>query len=182
MKKEKRLYLDKWLLQMLNVTCFNDNPIAKIARLVLVFQSKESKQKTYWMKSLAPPSMDKYVSIGKHGNLNQEINPWKDWILSKQWDGISRIEDFYKTVEVESKYEERKRLYLDKWLLQMLNVTCFNDDPIAKIARFVLVFQSKESKQKTYWMKSLAPPSMDKYVRYGQTRYDNLRYCRTWRT
>ena len=37
-----------------------------------------------------------------------EINPWKDWILSKQWDGISRIEDFYKTVEVESKYEERK--------------------------------------------------------------------------
>lgn len=102
------------------------------------------------------------------------INPWKDWIFSKQWDGKSRINDFYNSVEVKSEYEEKKKLYLDKWILQMLHMTCLNDEK-EKIARTVLVFQSKEAKQKTFWFRSLACEELkEKYIGIGkQVNLDN---------
>ena len=96
-------------------------------------------------------------------------NPWADWVLSKKWDGIPRIEDFYNTVEVKPEYENIKRLYLRKWIMQMLHISCFNNDVKAKQARAVLVFQGKdEGKQKTAWLNNLAPPHFQNYVVTGK--------------
>lgn len=96
-------------------------------------------------------------------------NPWADWVLSKKWDGIPRIEEFYNSVEVRPEHENIKRLYLRKWIMQMLHISCFNNDVKAKQARAVLVFQGKdEGKQKTAWLNNLAPPHFQNYVVTGK--------------
>jgi putative DNA primase/helicase len=96
-------------------------------------------------------------------------NPWADWVLSKKWDGASRIEDFYTTVEVKPEHENIKRLYLRKWIMQMLHISCFNNDIKAKQARAVLVFQGRdEGKQKTAWLHNLAPQHFQNYVVTGK--------------
>lgn len=96
-------------------------------------------------------------------------NPWADWVLSKKWDGIPRIEEFYNSVEVRPEHENIKRLYLRKWIMQMLQISCFNNDVKAKQARAVLVFQGKdEGKQKTAWLNNLAPLHFQNYVVTGK--------------
>ena len=100
---------------------------------------------------------------------NKYKNPWADWVLSKKWDGLSRIEEFYNSVSVKPRHEDKKRLYLRKWIMQMLHISCFNDDAKPKQARAVLVFQGKdEGKQKTAWLNNLAPKHFQNYVVTGK--------------
>jgi len=113
------------------------------------------------------PSGSASARLKAHAVFN-ETNPWQDWIFSKPWDGHNRIEDFYNTVKVNDEHSDRKRLYLRKWIVQMLHITCFNDGEEMKQARGVLVFQSGESKNKTRWIKHLAPDHMKDYVQVGK--------------
>lgn len=92
------------------------------------------------------------------------FNSWHDWIYSRPWDGTSRFDDFCKTVEVKEEYEKVRNLYLKKWFLQLVNVTCLNDSEDAKVARMILVFQGKQYSGKTSWFRSLVPAIHNEFV------------------
>lgn len=95
-------------------------------------------------------------------------NPLKAAIENTTWDGISRINDFYDIVSVSSEYEAIKSIYLKKWLLQFLYITCFNNEPKALVARQVLVFCGKQNIGKTTWFKNLLPDEFNEYLLAGQ--------------
>lgn len=99
------------------------------------------------------------------------FNSFKDWVESKSWDGKDRFEKFLTSVVVEDIYEEIKVLYIEKWLLLLLHVTCLNDNHEAKMARLALIFQSvKQFIGKTTWCKNLVPNHMsDDYIAAGQS-------------
>ena len=100
---------------------------------------------------------------------NENIyNSWKEWVYSIPWDGISRFNNLCETVEVASEFKEIRDLYLKKWFLQLINVTCLNDTDEAKVARMILVFQGHQYIGKTSWFKALVPPSKRKFVREGK--------------
>lgn len=101
---------------------------------------------------------------------NQNIyNSFQVWVCSSVWDGIKRFDDLCETVEVAPEFKEVRNLYLKKWFLQLINVTCLNDTDEAKVARMVLVFQGKQYSGKTSWLRSLVPPSQCKFIKEGIT-------------
>lgn len=97
------------------------------------------------------------------------INSWKDLILSSSSVKTNNLERFYETITVEPQYEHLKRVYIRKWLTQMLHMTCLNDGERPKSARMVLVFQGKQGIGKTSWFRSLVPDEHSKYVLEGHT-------------
>lgn len=99
--------------------------------------------------------------------IENEFNSWKEWVESKKWDGINRLPEFYETVETNSEYIKLKEIYLNKWLLQMIHVTCVNDEDRPKVARMVLTFQGTTFKGKTSWLSGLVPPFMHDYTLTG---------------
>ncbi len=100
-------------------------------------------------------------------SLTNKINTWRDWIESKKWDGINRLEEFYNTLDVLPEYRNIRNIYLRKWLLQMIHSTCLNDDNHPKMARMVLTFQGHSSIGKTSWVAALAPDKMYDYAATG---------------
>lgn len=95
-------------------------------------------------------------------------NPLKEAIESIEWDNEDRLEAFYNTVIVDSKYEKVKRIYLRKWILQFLYMTCLNDEPKHLVARQVLVFSGRQNIGKTTWLKDLLPDFLSQYRLAGQ--------------
>lgn len=91
-------------------------------------------------------------------------NSWEEWVISKPWDRLDRFEAICQTLIVDKEYEERKRIYLHKWLLQMIHVTCLNDSKFGKDAGMVLTLQGDQGIGKTRWIKSLVPGEMANYV------------------
>ncbi len=100
------------------------------------------------------------------GHQNK-YNSWKDWVYSKPWDGIERFGEFCKTVVVDPDHEEIRDLYLKKWFLQLINVTCLNDEGEPKTARVILIFQGKQYAGKTHWFKALVPSEHKDFVSEG---------------
>jgi hypothetical protein len=98
-----------------------------------------------------------------------QINSWKNWVKSKPWDNKDRFKDLCDTVRVNPEYEKMKILYLKKWIIQMLHMTCLNDNEQPKRARGVLVFQGANQLGKTSWLYSLVPSSMSDYVLEGRS-------------
>lgn len=99
-----------------------------------------------------------------------KINSFRDLILTKNSpehsDFENELEKFYATVEVEDNLEELKKIYLKKWLLQMMNVACFNEDS-SKTSRHVLVFKGDQGIGKTTWFKSLLPKQNSRFLKDG---------------
>jgi putative DNA primase/helicase len=85
-------------------------------------------------------------------NENQ-YNPVAEWILSKKWDGVSRLELFYETVKVK-KHQENKKTIMKRWMLSAI-AGAFELNGVN--ARGVMVFQGKQYIGKTMWLRSLAP-------------------------
>lgn len=98
-----------------------------------------------------------------------KINPWSDWVTSKDWDGVDRLEDFYKTVTVQKGFEKARDIYLKKWLLQMVHITCLNDGAKPKMGRSVLVFQGAQRVGKTTWFNHLVPEKKSNFIQSGLT-------------
>lgn len=84
-----------------------------------------------------------------------QFNPVATWILSKPWDGVSRLEDFYDTVK--SPASIKKKL-MRKWLLQAV-AAAISPDGIA--GQGVLVFVGPQNIGKTTWFQRLAPADLD---------------------
>ena len=83
--------------------------------------------------------------------IAKEVNPVAQWIDSKPWDGVSRIDDFCNTVK--SKDVTLKNMLMKKWLLSCV-AAAFEEDGVA--LEGLLVFQGSQGLGKTLWFKRLA--------------------------
>ena len=83
--------------------------------------------------------------------IAKEVNPVAQWIDSKPWDGVSRIDDFCNTVK--SKDVTLKNMLMKKWLLSCV-AAAFEEGGVA--LEGLLVFQGSQGLGKTLWFKRLA--------------------------
>jgi hypothetical protein len=96
--------------------------------------------------------------------LKNSRNTWKELIEASPNTKTNNFDLLCDTIEVLPEYEEAKRIYLKKWLMQMLHMTCLNDGELPKSARLILVFQGKQEVGKTSWLRSLVPPKYSHYI------------------
>lgn len=86
-------------------------------------------------------------------------NPVTTWIESRPWDGVSRLEAFYNTVDCGGQMDKKlKHLLMRKWLIQAIGAA-FEPDGIA--AQGILTFTGKQNIGKTTWFKKLAPEELN---------------------
>lgn len=85
-------------------------------------------------------------------------NPVIEWIDSKPWDGVDRIEELYSTVVVNNEDQpdvlKRKKLYIRKWLISAVALA-YSKKPTS--AEGTLVFLSGQGDGKSSWLTSLVP-------------------------
>lgn len=89
----------------------------------------------------------------------RQYNPVATWIDSKPWDGKSRLQSFYDTVEEKERVtladgRSLKEILMRKW---MISAVAAAYEPNGVVARGVLTFVSKQNLGKTRWAKQLAP-------------------------
>jgi hypothetical protein len=94
-------------------------------------------------------------------------NPISEWIKSKAWDGVDRLEMMYDTVNQQQGYkEEDKRLFMRKWFISFVAAM---EEPKGVFSKGVLTFQGNQSIGKTSWFKKLLPKPVDEYFLEGAT-------------
>lgn len=91
-----------------------------------------------------------------------QYNPVATWIGSRPWDGVSRLQQFFDTVqEVEPKRmadgRVLKEVLMRKW---MISAVAAAYEPDGVVARGVLTFVSRQNLGKTRWAKQLAPAEL----------------------
>ena len=118
-------------------------------------------------------NMDKGIAkefVDKMAILNEK-NIFKVTMDNLTWDGVSRLEEFYNTIEVDKELIETRNLYLLKWCQQMLYQALFEGDK--KIARNILILKGKQNIGKSTWVKSLLPLNLQKYIGQGMALNTN---------
>lgn len=85
-----------------------------------------------------------------------KINSFREVINNVIWDGKSRLDDFYNTLEVDENYKKLRNIYLLKWTQQMLYLA-LNDDEVKDIGRYLLVLKGAQNMGKTTWVLNLLP-------------------------
>jgi putative DNA primase/helicase len=93
--------------------------------------------------------LDDYILSIAEENV---YNPVVEWIESKPWDGIDRIEALLATVEAEN--EEAKNKFIYRWLISAV-AAAYQSEGID--AAGILVFQGDEGLGKTWWLRKLCP-------------------------
>ncbi|MEF9386506.1 VapE domain-containing protein [Ralstonia solanacearum species complex bacterium KE056] len=91
-----------------------------------------------------------------------QYNPAATWILSRPWDGVSRLQDFYATVtpqEVKT-LPDGRQLHQVLMLRWMLSAVAAAFEPNGVSAHGVLVLQGEQYLGKTKWFKSLVPDDL----------------------
>lgn len=93
-----------------------------------------------------------YEMVAAIGEENQ-YNPAKEWIESRQWDGVDRLQAYYDTLETANGYSiELKETLMYKWLL---SGTAAALKESGFYTRGVLTMQGSQNKGKTNWVRSL---------------------------
>lgn len=90
-------------------------------------------------------------------------NPVISWVISKPWDGVSRLQDFYDTVKAvnqdsDPNVKNLKETMMCKWMLSAIAAAF---EPNGTATAGVLVFTGAQYMGKTKWFKSLAPKELD---------------------
>ena len=86
-------------------------------------------------------------------------NPVAVWVESIEWDGVSRLGQFFRTVDCGGQMDQGlKELLMRKWLVQAIGAA-FAPDGIA--AQGILTFTGAQNIGKTTWFNRLAPSSLD---------------------
>ncbi|AOK29868.1 MULTISPECIES: VapE domain-containing protein [Burkholderia] len=91
-----------------------------------------------------------------------QYNPAATWILSRPWDGVSRLQDFYATVtpqEVKT-LPDGRQLHQVLMLRWMLSAVAAAFEPNGVSAHGVLVLQGEQYLGKTKWFRSLVPDDL----------------------
>lgn len=80
-------------------------------------------------------------------------NPVADWIMSKKWDGVDRLEDLYSTLqEAEGYPTQLKKILMFRWLLSAVAAVFM---PRGFKSRGVLTIQGPQLLGKTSWIAAL---------------------------
>lgn len=90
-------------------------------------------------------------------------NPVAQWVTSKPWDGVSRLQDFFDTVRAvhdirTASGASLKEVLIRRWMLSAL-AGAFQ--PLGVSAHGVLTFVGGQNLGKTSWFKSLAPAHLN---------------------
>ena len=107
--------------------------------------------------------LKEFVTLLADKNL---YNPVAEWITSKPWDGVSRIQSLFDTV-VENEEECSKKIKEMLMLRWLMSAVAAAMSPNGVMARGVLVFQGLQYAGKTRWIESLAPKSLE-FVKTGK--------------
>ncbi len=92
-------------------------------------------------------------------------NPVLDFIKSKAWDGIDRIQGLLETIVVKDGYNTAlKNLLVKKWLISAVAVLCSEKGTKTK---GVLILQGGQSGKKSYWFEKLIPKELKDYYCEG---------------
>lgn len=91
-------------------------------------------------------------------------NPVNEWILSKPWDGVDRLEEFYATVE--STNEDLKKILMKRWMVSAV-AAAFRPDGVT--SKGVLVFQGAQNLGKTSWFLRLVPDEIRHLIKDAVT-------------
>lgn len=87
-----------------------------------------------------------------------QFNPVADWIMSKKWDGVDRLNSFYATLIHRADFPEKlKHALMYRWLLSAVAAAL---KPSAFKARGVLTLQGSQSIGKTSWISALIPDAI----------------------
>ena len=89
-------------------------------------------------------------------------NPVTEWVTSKPWDGISRVQALYDTVTAKEELlvdgvRELKETLIKRWMISAI-AAAFSPNGVS--AEGVLVFQGEQWLGKTRWLRSLAPDAL----------------------
>lgn len=111
-----------------------------------------------WLENRAAEHGLSRFPIVKHLNeLAQEYHPVLDWVRSKPWDGVDRIEALLASVELQRGADtELCGLLMVRWLLGAA-AAILPDFDGRFAAQGVLVYQGEQGRHKTRWLRSLAP-------------------------
>lgn len=101
----------------------------------------------------------KYLLAIAHKN---QINPVATWIESRDWDGISRLDEFYATIESEN--EPLKCILIQRWMISAIAAAY---RPLGVSAGGVLVFQGEQYLGKTNWFKNIVPKPQQEFIKDG---------------
>jgi putative DNA primase/helicase len=99
---------------------------------------------------------------------SNQHNPVADWITSKPWDGIDRLQPIYDTLKTRDGFPEAlKHALMYRWLLSAVASVL---KPSGFKARGVLTLQGPQSIGKTSWISALVP---DPVLREGVLKLDH---------
>jgi putative DNA primase/helicase len=84
-----------------------------------------------------------------------QYNPVATWVLSREWDGVSRLDAFFDTVKSPVSIKDK---LIRKWGIQAV-AAAFSPDGIA--AQGILTFVGPQNIGKTTWFRKLAPDDLD---------------------
>lgn len=76
-------------------------------------------------------------------------HPVRDWVMSKEWDGLSRLQAVFDTLAVEPQYEKHRNAMVRRWSLSAI-CAAFSHD-MAHSFHGTLVLQGAQGVGKTSW-------------------------------
>lgn len=82
---------------------------------------------------------------------DHSYHPARQWLESKEWDGVTRVRDLFETLKVKNGWEETRDLYMKKWLISGI-AALYAKNYWTKI---VLVLVGEGSIGKTTWFENL---------------------------
>ena len=94
-------------------------------------------------------------------------NPIMEWVDSKPWDGVDRLQEWYDTIITKKHFKtEDKELFMRKWAISFMAAM---EEPDGVFSKGVLIFQGEQSIGKTQWFKKLLPEPVSEYFLEGAT-------------
>jgi len=100
--------------------------------------------------------------------IENTVNPVKDWILSKEWDGKQRIIELANTLIIEDKEKnDLKNKILFTWLVQCVaaldraKIGCKLNKYAKPKFELILILQAKQGLTKTTWFTNLLPREIE---------------------
>ena len=128
---------------------YDDNIITDIERIIAIVSGM------FAINGFKTHETRLYISTQAKNN---EYNEFKEFVLSKVWDGKDRLEELYNTIIVDDSNIKLRDIYIKHWLLELVKLTCFNEGDVYMFSKSLLVFQcAKYSTQKTEWFNYLFP-------------------------
>ncbi len=109
------------------------------------------------LESVGMPTLHLRQYICAIADLDRR-NPVRDWILTRPWDGVDRLQPLFDTIQAQAGFpDDMKELLLGKWLLSAVAAACHDPRTEPFMARGVLTLVGPQYIGKTRWLESLAP-------------------------